>query len=430
MSNIIQVKLPEYLSSISVKRLMSLLNNSSESSKFVGGCVRDFLIGKNIRDVDIATQMNIDSIVDILLANKYVVNTSGKAFGSVKTMCEGMEYNITILRSESYDGSRYPNITPTKAWKTDATRRDFTINAIYCNADGVIYDYYNGLADLNSGIVRFIGNPIARIEEDPIRVLRYFRMLGLVGTKNISQETFQACVSTDIEILKKVSKAKIIEEMVKIVDTPHATQVLEIMLKHKILRAIGLDVTHLDLFTALLQIEVLSGAKLSSLTKLAAVMRSSVDNGKDLIFACVDDNRVAAVKMIDSLCVLALPNKVVDYKATDNEHELNKAVLGAAIYSQIVLLDWAYHKYKNPDSDVDAYFKKIYNMCCDVKTYDIPEISKSDIISIKHAILAAGTDVSAGEIVVQIRNVWNKTKVKINKQELISKTIRAITVNG
>ena len=143
--------------------------------RLVGGCVRDFLLHKRFTDRDMATPLTPDEVVARLTKNGIPYLEIGRAFGTIVAKVDETPFEITTLRKDIETDGRHAVVGFTKSWAVDAKRRDFTINALYADAHGKIYDYVGGLEDLKQGRVRFVGPALRRMHEDYLRLLRYFR---------------------------------------------------------------------------------------------------------------------------------------------------------------------------------------------------------------------------------------------------------------
>ena len=157
--------------------IFSYLNEIGKESKvrFVGGCVRKAICGENIDDIDLATSLEPDEVKKKLNKEYIKVIDTGISHGTVTAILNKKKFEITTLRKDVSTDGRHANVEFTLNWEQDASRRDFTINAIYADIDGRIFDPQNGISDLQKGEVKFIGSPSERIQEDYLRILRYFR---------------------------------------------------------------------------------------------------------------------------------------------------------------------------------------------------------------------------------------------------------------
>ena len=159
------------------KKLISILNpiKLQTHTQFVGGCVRKAIEGKITADIDLATVYKPEEVKKILLKNNYKVLDLAIKYGSITTYSKNYRYEITSLRKDIKPDGRHTKIQLTSDWLEDSLRRDFTINAIYCDKFGKIYDPVNGVEDLKNKKINFIGSPELRIKEDYLRILRFIR---------------------------------------------------------------------------------------------------------------------------------------------------------------------------------------------------------------------------------------------------------------
>ena len=199
------------------KEIFKLLNSKEEQvvCLFVGGCVRDILYGKEVSDIDFATSLNPETVKNKLKSANISYNDSFEHYGSIKVFINEKTFEINSLRKDFDNDGRHSNIIFTQDWKQDALRRDFTINAIYSDLDGRVYDPFKGVEDLNNGILRFIGDPEKRIKEDYLRALRYFRFF-IQFSKVDYDDYIINCIKNNQDHIEKLSNTRLIEELKKI----------------------------------------------------------------------------------------------------------------------------------------------------------------------------------------------------------------------
>lgn len=200
-------------------------------TRAVGGAVRALLAGEPMAhvDVDLATTATPEEMLTRLKQVQIAVDEAGLRWGSLVAGEGENTVDVTTLRQDKYlPGSRYPTVTWTTDWHTDSLRRDFTINAIYLSPDGTCFDPHNGQADLEAGIVRFIGDPATRLAEDPLRLLRFFRFCGTYGLAGFTPE-LEPILAAAVPALKSLSRARVADELAKLERTPHAVTVKKAM---------------------------------------------------------------------------------------------------------------------------------------------------------------------------------------------------------
>jgi len=202
--------------------------------RLVGGCVRDYLLHKRFQDRDMATTLTPDEVIEKLKKHGIPYLEIGRAFGTIVAKFDGTPFEITTLRRDIQTDGRHAVVGFTKNWATDAKRRDFTINALYADVGGKIYDYVGGLKDLKNKRVRFIGNALKRMQEDYLRILRFFRFWAQMGEKNMNSSVEKALPHVK-EFLKTLSCDRCREEMFKIISGPRPVTTLKMMQKNGIL---------------------------------------------------------------------------------------------------------------------------------------------------------------------------------------------------
>ena len=202
---------------LDAKEIYDILNAEEEEvvCLFVGGCVRDVISDREILDVDFATSLTPDKIKKKLEASNIEYDNSFEKYGSIKITHNNKSFEVNTLRKDFDQDGRHSNVIFTQDWRQDALRRDFTINAIYCDINGRIYDPFKGVDDLNNGIIRFIGDPIKRIQQDYLRALRYFRFF-IQFSKVDYDEYIINCIKKNQDKIENLSRAKLIEELSKI----------------------------------------------------------------------------------------------------------------------------------------------------------------------------------------------------------------------
>ena len=201
------------------KIIFSRLNEIGEESKarFVGGCVRKALCGENVDDIDLATSLEPDEVKKILNKEDIKVIDTGISHGTVTAILNKKRFEITTLRKDISTDGRHANVEFTSNWKQDALRRDFTINAIYVDIEGRIFDPLNGISDFQNGKIKFIGFPEQRIQEDYLRILRYFRFFMQYSKTSHDQDVIHS-IKKNINGLNKISNERILDELKKILN--------------------------------------------------------------------------------------------------------------------------------------------------------------------------------------------------------------------
>jgi poly(A) polymerase len=213
-------------------RLAAILG--PDDARFVGGAVRDTLLGLPVSDVDIATRLAPETVIAILKEAGIKVIPTGLAHGTITALLESGPVEVTTLRRDLATDGRHAVVGFTDDWREDAARRDFTINALYADpASGALFDYFGGLADLEARHVRFIGDPLQRIAEDHLRILRFFRFLARFGDV-ADPAGLDACTARAKDLMA-LSRERIADELLKLVVAKDAVAVVTLMVARGIL---------------------------------------------------------------------------------------------------------------------------------------------------------------------------------------------------
>ncbi len=201
--------------------------------RMVGGCVRDYVMQKEMHDYDFATPLSPEKVIEILKKNKIASYSTGLKHGTVTAVYHDIPYEITTLRTDTETDGRHAAVHFVTDYALDAKRRDFTMNALYMDAAGNISDYTSGLADIQARCVRFIGNPEHRVQEDYLRILRYFRFLSYFGTHQIDKSSLCACEKHRAG-LKQISIERIREEIMRLLSMPFTIEALTLMKQSRV----------------------------------------------------------------------------------------------------------------------------------------------------------------------------------------------------
>jgi poly(A) polymerase len=242
---------PPWLADKSTQRLLAAFAAAGIEARFVGGCVRDALLGLDGGDIDLATPARTEAVVAALTAARIRTMPTGLAHGTVTALVQPHHFEITTLRRDVETDGRHARVAFDAGWAEDAARRDFTINAIYLSADGTLYDPVGGRADLAARRVRFVGDPAMRIAEDVLRLLRYYRFEARFGDGDGDDAARAACRAA-VEKLPTLSAERISQELMRLLALPDPTRALGMMREDGVLAAILPEATRLDRLQALI----------------------------------------------------------------------------------------------------------------------------------------------------------------------------------
>lgn len=206
------------------------------NARFVGGCVRNALLGEPVDDIDIATTLKPEDIIAALEKANIKAIPTGIEHGTVTAVEDGKPFEITTLRKDVETDGRHATVAFSADWVEDAKRRDFTMNTLLMDIGGNVYDPLGqGLEDLRARKVMFVGNPEERIAEDHLRILRYFRFWALYGKGELDKDALEACKAAADKI-KDLSRERITQEFFKILSVDEPVSILSIMFENNILK--------------------------------------------------------------------------------------------------------------------------------------------------------------------------------------------------
>ncbi|MEO5772821.1 MAG: CCA tRNA nucleotidyltransferase [Sphingomicrobium sp.] len=219
-------------------KLLDALGANEGLSRYVGGAVRDELLGLQGSDVDLATRLHPQEVVRRLEAAGIKAVPTGIEHGTITAVSKSQVVEVTTLRRDVSTDGRRATVAFTDDWKEDAARRDFTINALSADPlSGEIFDYFGGLADLETRTVRFIGDPLQRIAEDHLRILRFFRFHARFGGGSPDQAALDACTRRANDLMA-LSRERIADELLKLLGLPDPAATVALMLNQGILKPV------------------------------------------------------------------------------------------------------------------------------------------------------------------------------------------------
>ncbi|MEC9367101.1 MAG: CCA tRNA nucleotidyltransferase [Pseudomonadota bacterium] len=220
-----------WLETDATQRVFRALGKSGYTVRAVGGSVRNALLGLDVTEIDLATDAPPEDVMQLAKAAGLKTVPTGIEHGTVTVLSGGSPYEVTTLRRDVETFGRKATVAFTDDWTEDAGRRDFTMNALYADADGTIHDPIGGLDDLRAGRVRFIGDPHARIREDYLRILRFFRFNARFGAPPYDAAALSACVR-ERGGLARLSAERVRMELLKLLVAGGAVDALESMFDH------------------------------------------------------------------------------------------------------------------------------------------------------------------------------------------------------
>ena len=220
-------------------KLGKVFNQNNYDIRLVGGAVRDLMLGKSPKDIDLASDATPQKMQDILSNAGIKTVPTGIEHGTITAVINGEPFEITTLRSDDKTDGRKAEVSFITNWKEDARRRDLTYNAMSIDFDGRLYDYFDGMNDLQNKVSKFVGDPEERIKEDYLRILRYFRFQSKIANPVWDEETIQA-IKSNVLGLRKISAERIWQEVSKMLMGSNLDAILTYMNQTGVTGAIGL----------------------------------------------------------------------------------------------------------------------------------------------------------------------------------------------
>ena len=295
------------------------------SGRFVGGCVRDALLGRTIGDVDIATPLLPEEVMRRLEAAGIKAVPTGLQHGTVTAVMPPRHFEITTLRRDVETYGRHARVAFTDDWAMDAARRDFTMNALFLDAEGNVFDPMAGLADLRAGRVRFVGDAATRIREDVLRLLRFYRFHAHYGRGEADAEARAAC-RTLAPLLPNLSGERVAAELLKLLRAADPVPTLRLMQEDGVLAVLLPEATRLDRLAGLVALEDAPDA----VRRLAALIERGA--------AGVAERLKLSAAERDRLLALAAPGVPLDLAAGESTQRRLAYRRGIDLYRDQVLL--------------------------------------------------------------------------------------------
>jgi poly(A) polymerase len=257
-----------------MKRLLKALGADQGLTRYVGGAIRDDLLSLPVSDIDLATRIPPDEVISRLEKAKIKAVPTGIEHGTVTAVSDGQPFEITTLRRDVTTDGRRATVAFTDDWREDAARRDFTINALSADpVTGELFDYFGGLADLERRHIRFIGDPLQRIAEDHLRILRFFRFHARFDAGDADAAALDACTARANDLMA-LSRERIADELLKLLELPDPSRTVEIMLERGILKPIlpEIDAKRLSGLKDVIAAERAAKVQPDALRRLAALL--------------------------------------------------------------------------------------------------------------------------------------------------------------
>ena len=365
-----------------------IFNAFGESSIFlVGGCVRDTLMNKLVTDIDFATPCGPLEVIEILNKSKINYVDIGIKFGTVTAILNDKKYEITSFRKDISTDGRHAEVEFSKEMEADAARRDFTINALYVDKDFKVYDFYNGQEDLKNSILRFIGDPQARIKEDYLRIMRFFRFLASNSTQSLDDDLL-TILKAEAPNLSIISKERLWDEFTEILKSENPIAVLKLMQENSIFENISEGLKIEESFESLISIE-------SKIKYVDPILRLSLlfDNNSKKIENFVNNFPLSSKESKALLQLGERNEKIVSYLSMKEVRFLLYKI-GVGNFKNQIVLNWA----RDVQNKNEVNWRSLYEMA---NTWERPEfeMKAKDVL---------GMGIDEGPLVSKILNELEK----------------------
>ncbi len=386
-------------------RLFRAVENHGGVLRFVGGAVRNALKGIEGADLDLATDLSPDELVEACVEHGIKTVPIGIKFGTVGVVINGKILEVTSLRKDIKSDGRHSEVVFTTDWEIDASRRDLTINAVYADEKGNVFDYYNGISDLENGIVRFIGNPSIRINEDYLRILRFFRFYADFGNNEIDIKSLKACKDNS-KGLKQLSGERIRDELSKILLSSRAPKVVKIMADNGILDNILPEMKHFENLDFII--------KLCDKHKLKP-------NWLRRLFICFNPDKILAESLANRL-KLSKKDRLLFVSLAENDIDLsqltNKKLLSVWIYR--LGKDFCTNKLILQLAQQNQDIENLSELLDYIDNKEIPEfpVRGRDLIA-----LGLKENIQIGSILKILEKKWIESDFSLSKDELLKEKL-------
>ncbi len=346
------------------KDIFNAINSfSSESEiRYVGGCIRKIINEEKVDDIDLATNLEPNQVCEALKKNRINYYETGLAHGTITAIIDEYNFEITTLREDTHTDGRHAKVKFSKDWKKDASRRDFTINAIYSDKDGNLFDPYNGKNDLIDGAINFIGDPEKRIKEDYLRILRYLRFF-LNYSKHSHNLSIIKKLKKNIEGVSKLSKERLLDELRKMIKFDNLEKLSKDKLSLEIILTIFPELKYISFISKLSKNKKDLLKKLDFIFIISLMIIDETDNTDYFFYKFnVSKKDQKRIKIIDNFYKQKISSK------TFNENNLNKVFYYEGKQAVIDILNYSFIRSKK----LDQSFKNLIEIYKDKKMPVMP----------------------------------------------------------
>ena len=349
------------------KKLQEGFPDNKIVARFVGGCVRKYLTAEKIDDIDVATTLTTSEIKEKFKDTKFKILDTGLAHGTVTLVTNNYNVEITTLRKDVKTDGRHAQVEHINDWKLDSERRDFTINAIYLDIYGKLFDPQMGTIDLKNKNVKFIGDPQKRIQEDYLRIIRFIRFKIMYDFK--IEKTTSDAIKQNLDGIKKIPKERILIELIKILELKNFTQINKSINLTEIFSMVFPELIYIDRLERLNKIY--DHSKLNKEILLAVLLIDEKDNHEYFIHKYNVSNKIKEKLIRFALDLVELKkdkdffekNLIRNVYINGKNHLIALNLINFSIYSKVKLKNFTRTlndilKTKVPRLQIDGKFLK------------------------------------------------------------------------
>jgi len=342
-------KIKDLTKNTPVNKIFKIINSySSESEiRYVGGCIRKILNKENVDDIDLATNLEPQKICEILKKNNISYYETGIEHGTVTALIEGYKFEITSLREDISTDGRHAKVQFSKNWKEDASRRDFTINSIYSDHKGNLFDPFNGKKDLENGLVSFIGDSDARVKEDYLRILRYLRFFANYSKQPHNLEVIRK-LKINIGGVLKLSKERLLDELKKIIKIETLEKIVKNKISLDLFQIIFPELRNINIFSKLDSDKKKLIKKSDFIFLISLMIIDKTDNADYFMFKFnISKKDQKRIKVIDNFYKEKVQSKIF------REDKMNRIFYFDGRQAVIDILNYQFIKSKKLDQNLD-----------------------------------------------------------------------------
>ncbi len=379
---------------------------SQYTARFVGGVVRNALLGEAVNDFDVATDAPPELVMELAQKAGFKAIGTGLAHGTVTLVIKGVAFEVTTLRVDMQTDGRHAKVAFTNDWRKDAARRDFTMNALYADFDGTIFDPLDGYADLMARRVRFIGNADARIQEDYLRILRFFRFSAQYSEGPLDKQGLSACVRLRAG-LAGLSAERIGADFLRLLVAPNAMHVLQVMYDHGLIVPLTGLVPHIHRLQNWLELEHALGRAPCSIARLGALFMLAPGNEQQLMA------RLRLSKRQKYALQLWSGAGKPDRRMSESEARLALYQLGDD-YQMCIALSWL----RSGDARENEQWRKLYDLPSSWQPPHFP-IKGEDLVA---SGMAPGPAI--GQTLRTLEKDWLASDFSLDRKELLKRATK------